>query len=1047
MGLQSRGVAWDVVLLSSFEEVERHRKARALCGDSEAFGCLVTTFEAWLRALWELHGDGRALVDAAARDMMLMCALREEARATCAEKWPLSPLAAPGMGALAARVVRAAAGLAEFERALDEASAGGAPDGFSLREADLMRAVARYRRELDALGMIEPGTALSVLMRSQAAVFPQPVRVLDCTSAPADMRKRRFFDAVPNIVRYVPGGNGAPGCTVLLGDAGAAARSEGLPSAAVQAAEEDLPSPEQARRSSPGAESPSSASEALLPAAGVEVAFAFPAGRYALPGIVADAALAAVEELRSGEGCAERWAHACGKAERTASGCEAARGKDAGRAVAGRDGSDSERAVPERDREWFEAEERCACLIACADPEALHAAIAPRLTEAGVACALEAAKSFPAIDFGRAFLACRDGCVDGDREALVDFLLSPFSGITKRDAWDFDRRMRGDRLFDLDAGLRELCAKSDAFSRMSDLVLSPDADILIGSFEEQVRAMRGRSEAYRREQLGALAVLRAHTSAARLCGGSMGDCVELVRRTAVGVSRVCGCAGAIGGRAPLVVVTTPTLASRRAPRSASVLVLPDMSAQAHPLAEPDDAATTLLARLGVLPPESRADRARRDFGRLLRVASRRIVAGRPLNDESANPTWPSMLFEEMVDALRARAAGMCESGAAGEEIEAACLDETLRIPFAWAARAVQRGEEDLFANARALAPQSAQPIAASCAPRLTGELSPTARRQVHVVRRRTSEGALLESPAPSASQLEAYLGCPYRWFVERRLSPQGVDEGFGPLEKGAFAHAVLERFYRTFAQEGHAKVTEDNIDCARAAMRRALAEEQDAQQDLKPGSGRLVPLGEFEWHEFEALSRALERFLDFEKELLPRFRPKLFEYAIDADHAVEYAGHKLVGRIDRVDVDDGGHAAIIDYKGSVTSAYASRASEEGAELSGKVQTLVYAQVVRRAFGWEPVAALYVAYNGGARASGAYDPVRVGPADLPGADERSACAPEGERSFSGLLDATEQRCAQAIDGMQEGLIAPAPASDDECAFCVALNCPERRKAAR
>ena len=46
----------------------------------------------------------------------------------------------------------------------------------------------------------------------------------------------------------------------------------------------------------------------------------------------------------------------------------------------------------------------------------------------------------------------------------------------------------------------------------------------------------------------------------------------------------------------------------------------------------------------------------------------------------------------------------------------------------------------------------------------------------------------------SPSAIEAYLACPYRWFVERRLRPEPLDECFGAAEKGTFAHGLREAF-------------------------------------------------------------------------------------------------------------------------------------------------------------------------------------------------------------------------------------------------------------
>ena len=54
----------------------------------------------------------------------------------------------------------------------------------------------------------------------------------------------------------------------------------------------------------------------------------------------------------------------------------------------------------------------------------------------------------------------------------------------------------------------------------------------------------------------------------------------------------------------------------------------------------------------------------------------------------------------------------------------------------------------------------------------------------------------------SPSAIEAYLSCPYRWFVERRLRLGALDEEFGPAEKGTFVHAAFAALFDALADRG-----------------------------------------------------------------------------------------------------------------------------------------------------------------------------------------------------------------------------------------------------
>lgn len=102
------------------------------------------------------------------------------------------------------------------------------------------------------------------------------------------------------------------------------------------------------------------------------------------------------------------------------------------------------------------------------------------------------------------------------------------------------------------------------------------------------------------------------------------------------------------------------------------------------------------------------------------------------------------------------------------------------------------------------------------------------------------------------------------------------------------------------------------------------------QPHLRQSENRLIPTSQVEHRELAELERKLMDYLDFEAELLPTFAPKYLEYDVACGGAVDYAGHKLLGTADRIDVDGEGRCAIIDYKGSISGSYALGVREEGA---------------------------------------------------------------------------------------------------------------------
>jgi hypothetical protein len=81
-----------------------------------------------------------------------------------------------------------------------------------------------------------------------------------------------------------------------------------------------------------------------------------------------------------------------------------------------------------------------------------------------------------------------------------------------------------------------------------------------------------------------------------------------------------------------------------------------------------------------------------------------------------------------------------------------------------------------------------------------GTLAPGLQRLVVPPRNGELAGETWE-PTLSASQLERYLECPYKWYVSSRLQLATLAAEFDAKSKGTFAHAVLERLYRTLYQE------------------------------------------------------------------------------------------------------------------------------------------------------------------------------------------------------------------------------------------------------
>ena len=166
----------DIVILPSFAQVEDWRKRHAAASAEGLFAQTVTTFNAWIADLWELHGDGRAIVDSLQRQTIMQAAFERNSEDDClpahgvlrdvSNDGGLTVL--PGVVKLAAQCVRTAAGVPVFEQAVATVSAGVAPASVSAREAVLLEGIGRYYGLLEQAGLVEVGQAAAWLAERSA---------------------------------------------------------------------------------------------------------------------------------------------------------------------------------------------------------------------------------------------------------------------------------------------------------------------------------------------------------------------------------------------------------------------------------------------------------------------------------------------------------------------------------------------------------------------------------------------------------------------------------------------------------------------------------------------------------------------------------------------------------------------------------------------------------------------------------------------------------------------------------------------------------------
>lgn len=1089
-----------VLLVPSFAQALEAQRALARAG--LGLGVTVTTPSAWAQERWGVWGDGRNPVDAVGRRLLCARALS----AAAAEPGSLVGETPGGVALLCSLA----------EKGLPWLLEGGRPhEGSTPAEEAMVGVLARYARSLREQGLVEDGEVACALPGA-----------LDRAGA-----------EVPPVV--------AAGFVELT----RAQRSLLAGIAAHHDVECVLPSCE-----GPALDCCDAAREALLAAcreAGAQVVDA---------GLVdADAPRVGGSRERGLDGLLDALFRPCDGDGPDVAGClrvllpagPSAQGSLVAEQVA--------REVGEGCRELA---------IVAPDVAGAWRELSARLVAEGVRPSAQLSVPFGSLEPGRAFLEYLE-CVQtlvsldgswpaatpvrgGERvelgdmgwwppSGLVDFLLSPLSGMAAARARRLDATWRSNRLLTpgavLDtlqnpsatsprvaAATRELLRGrlGSCASRLLNPLLesaedpageaahdgdaaAPDATAAAGAAAAPEAAPLDPQA--RREATAVLscvlAVAKSLAEAGVTCAKGAPGRVGLPELLGIGRDVLSGSAVSLRLRAEVAspraeaLLVSPGGAASLAPCSQDCVVLMGQTSTESKVASPDDALAAIMFAWGVEPVPDAMARARARLLATVRAARRHVVLERLVFGRDGKLAYPSVMMGEVLCAVGLPTDASAEKLAA--RLGEGCVSS--------------RGEASLSLNASLLGEPAARVAVERPAP--AGVVSPGERALVCPPPEGVS--ASDQPPLLSASQIESYLECPYKWFSLRRLRLSDCDAGFTGAEMGTFAHRVLEvthndllarRVELALGLDDLARIrqgeegTQSDEYRARVAELVAMAQRDPARRlpelagdpESRLRVAREVLDDEFREHlahqhqvrgkrrtpAFQALVAHdgeqdgqvarlladLEDYLGYEAGLLAGYEPRFFEWDFGRPgDCVEYAGVRIQGTIDRVDVDAHGQAVVIDYKHKSPLGFAAEYDlfPKGTSavdvvpgfLPRRVQSLVYAQVVRRAHPELTVrGSVYLCTKGSHELAGAVDEEALDNV-LGGMDGRAAKRRReamgvprsldlggASHGIEGLLDAVEESVAARLERLVAGDIEANPCDEAACNFCPVLNCERR-----